>query len=206
MAYKKNDGPVKVIALPDFKTFKKDHHDDYELIGAIRDLLEWADIVIAHNGDRFDLKKINTRMLMHGYTPPSGYDTVDTLKIVKSVFGFPINKLDYVCRELGIGRKLPHTGLDLWEECEENPKNLKAWKLMRAYNAHDVYLLEQLHKKIRPWAKTHPKINVFKRKAEPCPRCNSEKTWRAKIRIHLKNKIARRYYDFKGDYIKKDEE
>lgn len=210
---KVGNGPVKVHALPDYKIFKKDHRDDSALLEELREYLHKADVVIAHNGDRFDIKKVNTRMLMHGIRPPSPYVTVDTLKLVKKHFGFEVNKLDFVCRMLGIGRKLPHTGLDLWEECEENPKNMKAWSIMKKYNAHDVYLLTELHKKLRPWATVHPNANAFTGNKEQCPRCFSTHTVKNGLHVKVNTKTARRVqrhhcmdcgHWFLGEIIKSD--
>lgn len=213
-AVKQNDGPIKVHALPDYRGFKKDHRNDLKLMEELREYMNWADVIIAHNGDRFDLRKINTSMLMHGLPPPSPYDTVDTLKIVKKHFGFPINKLDYVCRLLDIGRKIPHTGLDLWDECEDNPENMEAWSLLKRYNKHDIFLLEQLHKKIRAWATLHPNMNSVTLKREECPRCNSTNTKKNGVHVKLKTRTLVRYqrhhcmncgHWFLGDIIKRDE-
>ena len=58
--------------------------DDKACCLALRTLLDMADIVVAHNGDKFDIKKVNTRLLKHGIKQPSPYKSVDTLKIAKS--------------------------------------------------------------------------------------------------------------------------
>jgi hypothetical protein len=42
--------------------------------------MDEADIICAHNGDAFDIKKINSRLITNGFKPPSPFKTIDTLK------------------------------------------------------------------------------------------------------------------------------
>jgi hypothetical protein len=161
---------VTVRALPDYPLYAKHPQNDKALAFELRNLLDEADVVIAHNGDRFDLPKCASRVLVHGGKPPSPYKTIDTLKISRRQFRFESNKLDDLCRILGIGSKLKHTGFDLWKRCMEGDE--RAWRIMRRYNAHDVDLLEALYDRIKPWAPSHPKLNHFTR-AIACPTCQS---------------------------------
>ena len=74
-----NDTKVQAKALPDYKkVFKKDSTNDEELLKDLWKILNEADIIIAHNGDEFDIKKINARFVFHGLTPPAPYKTIDT--------------------------------------------------------------------------------------------------------------------------------
>jgi hypothetical protein len=161
---------VTVRALPDYPLYAKHPQNDKALAFELRNLLDEADVVIAHNGDRFDLPKCASRVLVHGGKPPSPYKTVDTLKISRRQFRFESNKLDDLCRILGIGSKLKHTGFDLWKRCMEGDE--RAWRIMRRYNAHDVDLLEALYDRIKPWAPSHPQLTHFTR-AIACPTCQS---------------------------------
>src|ERR1700676_4819995 len=134
-----HENEVHVLGLDDFPGYKRRHEDDKALLKKIWKLLDEADIVIAHNGDGFDLPKINTRFLTHKLNSPTPYKTVDTLKIARKVFMFDSNKLDDLGRYLGVGRKLPHTGFNLWKGCMSG--DLESWETMKQYNAHDVELL-----------------------------------------------------------------
>jgi len=170
-AYKwQGDKRVTVRALPDYPGYKKDKKNDKALCRDLGDLLDQADIVIAHNGDKFDLPKCASRILVHGHKPPSPYKTIDTLKISRKMFRFESNKLDDLCRILGIGSKLKHTGFDLWKRCMDG--DVTAWPTMRRYNAHDVELLEGLYLRMRPWAANHPKLTHYTRH-DACPTCQS---------------------------------
>jgi len=163
------DTRIKVVSLRQFKGYAHNKNDDRHLVEELWKLMDKADIVVAQNGDAFDIKKINTRFLFHRMELPSPYTTVDTLKISRRVFGHPSNKLDDVCQYHGIGRKLPHTGKDLWFGCMAG--NERDWRVMEKYNAHDVYLLRKLYDLVRPWAKTHPNVNIISRKPGACRVC-----------------------------------
>ena len=161
------------VALPDFKRFKKDPTDDLEVVQYVWKLLDEADIVIAHNGDAFDIKKINARFLFHGMKPPSPYRTVDTKKAAKRVFAMNSNKLDDIGNYLKLGRKMSTGGWDLWSECLRG--NMKSWKKMVAYNIQDVVLLEKVYLKLLPWILNHPNVNAIDNKPDSCPNCGSNK-------------------------------
>ncbi len=163
------DKKVTVKGLDDYPGYKRDPENDKQLMKDLWALLDEADVIIAHNGDKFDLPKVNTRFLTHKLTPPAPYKTVDTLKIARSVFQFDSNKLDDLGRYLGIGRKLPHTGFHLWKGCMSGDKD--SWKLMKKYNGHDVELLEELYYILRAWHKTHPNVNTGQNGV--CPKCGS---------------------------------
>lgn len=161
---------VTVKALPDFKGYKKNKLDDEALVTALWELFDKADIIVAHNGDSFDIKKANARFIKHCLPVPSPYLTFDTLKAARRVASFPSNKLDNIGLDLGIGRKLPHTGIHLWLSCMAGDK--ESWALMKRYNAQDVVLLEKVYLKLRGWSK-HPNVNLTSRRPQACPKCSS---------------------------------
>ncbi len=162
---------IHTIALPDFEGYDPGAHDDKKLCEAFWKILNEAEVICGQNSDNFDVKKLNTRFLFHDLPALPPRFSIDTLKINRQVFGHPSNKLDEVCQYHGIGRKLPHSGKDLWFGCMEG--NERDWRLMRKYNAHDVYLTRALYDRIRPWAKTHPNLNILTHKQGACPRCQS---------------------------------
>ena len=154
--------------LCDYKGYKPNTADDKLLVKELYDLFEQADILIAHNGDRFDIKKANTRFIYHGLTPPDPYKTIDTLKIARKNFAFNSNKLDDLGNFLGVGRKVKHPGFDLWLGCMNGDK--RSWDLMKKYNRQDVVLLENIYLKLLPWIQNHP---TPKDNLEDCPNCQS---------------------------------
>jgi hypothetical protein len=162
---------VRVFSLPDYPNYRHDKSDDKALILDLWKMMNEADVIVAHNLDKFDLKKANARFIVHGLDPPAPFKTFDTLRAFRRIASFNSNKLDDLAAVLKIGRKVPTTGFHLWLGCMNG--DMKAWKLMKRYNAHDVVLLEQIYLKIRPWAPTHPNLNFVSGTPRNCPRCGS---------------------------------
>lgn len=169
-AVKWGDGRVKTRALPDFPLYKTDKENDRDLVSELHSIFEEADIIVAHNGDRFDIRKANARFIFHGHSPPTSYNTIDTLKIARKHFKFDSNRLNDLGKYLGVGTKLPHTGKHLWLGCMGGDP--AAWRTMRKYNAQDVELLWRVYRKLRPWASSHPNLNLYSGKKN-CPTCQS---------------------------------
>lgn len=159
---------IRTHALPDFTGYRPHKPNDRKLMRKLHSYLDKADIVIAQNGDAFDIRKANARFLVHGLRPPSPYKTVDTLKALRRVAGFDSNKLDNVSRQLKLGRKLPHQGYGMWRACIAGDR--KAWATMKKYNTYDVVLLERLYLKLLPWISNHPNFNMLDGRPN-CPRC-----------------------------------
>lgn len=160
---------VRTYALPDYRGYARDKHNDAALARDLWKVMDEADIIVAHNGDAFDIKRANARFAVHGLKPPAAPKSVDTLKLARRNFKFDSNKLDNLGRYLGVGRKLPNTGAHLWRACGDGDPN--AWRKMRRYNAQDVRLLEAVYLKLRPWG-SHPNINLWTG-GDGCPKCQS---------------------------------
>lgn len=194
VAYKwEGEKSVKAMGLPDYPGYKKNKEDDKELVSLIHSLLSQADIVIAHNGDRFDVKKINARLLKHGITPPSPYKTVDTLKVAKKYFAMESNRLNDIAKYLKLGSKLSHSGFKLWEDCMAGDK--KAWAIMLKYNKQDIVLLEAVYLKLRPWMTNHIDRNILNGTSRQCPNCGKDTLHNEGIRptktgIHIRYRCA----------------
>lgn len=148
--------------------------NDKRIIQGIWSLINEADIVIAHNGEKFDLPKLNSRFIINGLNPPLPYQQIDTLKHIRRQFGFTSNKLDYVNKLLNLERK-KDTNFELWERCMNG--NADALSEMEAYNVQDVRILEETYLQIRAWIKPHPNMGLFilDETQHRCPNCGSDK-------------------------------
>ncbi len=175
-------GRIHTHSLRDYPGYRRDPEDDRRLVGDLHKLFDEADILIAHNGDRFDIRKANAKFIKYGMRPPSHYRTIDTLKIARKHFLFDGNRLDALGQYLGFGGKRATTGFDLWRRCMAG--EIKAWEQMEQYNRRDVDLLEDVYLKLRPYATTHPNMAVLHdhgiSRNHPgfaggvvCPRCQS---------------------------------
>lgn len=181
---------TKSVFLPDFKRFKKDQSDDYEVVQRLWELFNEADVVVAHNGNSFDQKKSQARMVIHGLTPPSPYQQVDTKLVARRSFNFTSNKLDDLGEYLGLGKKLK-TDKSLWQGCMAG--DLKAFKYMRKYCDRDVELLDKVYTKLKAWDKQHPNMANIANRPKACPHCLSEKGMLAAGNIYTKTGVFQRF-------------
>ena len=138
---------------------------DLALCKALHKILSQADVLVAHNGDSFDLKKARARFAVHGLPPLKPLSTVDTKKVAKANFAFNSNSLDDLGKLFKLGSKLKHSGFSMWLGCLAG--STKSWAEMEKYNKLDVVLLEKVYNKFKPWMLRHPKISA----GQLCPRC-----------------------------------
>lgn len=147
------------------------HHGQQQMLEKAHDLLDEADVVMHYNGDRFDIPRLNTEFVLAGLTPPAPYKSIDLLKVMRSNFAFPSNKLAYISEQLGLDGKVKHEGHGLWIACMAGDP--KAWAKMKKYNIRDVTLLEDLYEKVRPWISGHPHHGLYSGEPDVCPNCGS---------------------------------
>ena len=175
---------IKVVALNDTP--------EKELLGVLWAILDEADIVVAHNGDRFDIRKTNAKLLEHGFAPPSTYKTIDTLKVARKHFKFDSNRLTDLAEALGLGSKLPNPGFAMWLGCMRG--DAASWKKMKEYNVHDVVLLEGVYLKLRPWHTSHPNLALYSEHPhESCPRCSSDHVQRRGM-TYARTQVRQRWH------------
>jgi len=145
--------------------------DDERITKTLWYLFNEADIVIAHNGSRFDIPKMNSRFAVHGLKPPTPYRQIDTKQVSAKQFGFSSNKLDALAGYFGIRYK-DKTDFELWVRCLNGEQ--EALDYMRKYNEGDVEILEKVYFKLRPWIKNHPNLSLYiESDEEVCPFCGS---------------------------------
>lgn len=185
------NGQVREYALPQYHPRRKKPYDDKSDKKLTKDLIDDlndADLIVAHNGNSFDVKVLNTRAVLWSLPDLVMTPCFDT-KTATRKMRFLRNSLDYLGDANGLGRKKVHTGFDLWLRCEAGEH--EAWVDMMEYNIQDVNLLEEWYAKVRQYAK-HP--NIAKMDGRPrCPSCNS-----SKMHIHQYKTIRKQ----SGTYIR----
>ncbi len=160
------------FGLDDFKDYDPLKPNDKELCKKLWQLMDEADIIVAHNGDSFDIKYTNGRFLVNGLGPTSPFRSIDTKKVSKKYFRLNSNKLDDIGDILNLGRKMSTGGFDLWLGCMKGDK--KSWDKMKKYNKQDVVLLEKVYMTMRPWMNPHPNVGINISK-EACDACGNDK-------------------------------
>lgn len=163
-----------------------------QLVKEIWSLFDAADVLIGHNGDQFDIKKIKAKFLEYGLKPPSPYKSVDTKKIARSQYAFNSNSLNDLAKTLKIGQKIQTGGFQLWLDCMAG--NKAAWLRMIKYNKQDVALLEKIYLKMRAWAPSHPNTNMLAgiKDRPSCPVCAGSHVQARGVQV-LRKSRRRRY-------------
>lgn len=141
------------------------------MLSNVHRMLDEADAVVHYNGTKFDIPTLNKEFLLYDMSPPSTFNQIDLLKTVRKKFRFTSNKLDFVCKELKLGGKVQHEGMDLWVKCMNGDND--AWSRMREYNIQDVLLLEKLYNRLLPWVTGGVNLGVYAEGAV-CPKCGSD--------------------------------
>lgn len=158
-----------------------DRFDHTLLVKELWKLMDEAKVVVTHNTD-FDIKMANAFFLRAGLNPPSWYQPFCTLKTAHKYFKLDNNKLDYLGRLLGVGKKTNVTHADVWwDMLFGSTKDQKtANNLMKQYNIQDVSLLEKIYLRLLPFANNHPNLALAAGVDYICPRCGCEADFRVR--------------------------
>lgn len=174
------------------KSWPTEPENDKIIVQSIRDMLDDADVVVGHNVDKFDLNTLNGRMLKHGIQQPPKYHIIDTLKIARRKFRLHSNKLEYLGKFLGVGQKIDTGGFELWRAIIEN-HDREAFDRMVAYCEQDVFLLEEVFNKLRPWDdKAIPCVVDSALDRPKCNACGSEKVRKSGF-YHTNTQVYQKY-------------
>lgn len=163
--------------------------NEEEFITKLRDLFDEADILIAHNANRFDNKIANASFIRLGLSPPSPSRTVDTLQVARRVAKYNSNSLNALGEVLGVGQKTTVTHADLWYQCLNNDE--RAWRSMKKYNNQDVAVLYGIYEKLLPYMNNHPNVAVIDGEECACPNCGSKDYQRRGFRYTNASKYQR---------------
>ena len=144
-------------------TWDKNQSDEF-LLEQFIEVLNEADLIVAHNGDRFDLKWIKTRAIKHGLKMLVDYPQFDTLKVAKKKFLFNSNKLDYISKFLGYDGKIT-TNYGLWNKVilDKDPSALQE---MLDYCDEDVRQLEAVYLELVGWENPKAHLGVLQGKTK----------------------------------------
>ena len=158
-----------------------DDGSDKRMITEFMEVVKDADELIAHNGDKFDMRWFQGRCLIHGLDSLPKSKTVDTCKIARKHFDLNSYRLDYLGKLLFNEGKIK-TDFDLWVGAMDGDQ--KALDKMVEYCCGDVRLTERLYKRIGPWHKPATHAGVHNNKGRwTCPHDGSEDVRKNKTRV-----------------------
>ena len=115
-------------------TFKKDPLDDSEILATVWDILDQAEVIVAHNAV-FDKGWLMGRFLELGWQLPSRFFLFCTYQNLRP-FSMTSKKLNELSQNLIGSKKIP-TDMELWQRCSRG--EVAAFKEMERYNIGDIY-------------------------------------------------------------------
>lgn len=181
-----------------------DNGNDRKTVKKFSKIAAKADELVAHNGDKFDLRWFNGRRLIHGLKPIPTSKTVDTLKIARKHFYLNSNRLDYLGKLL-FGEGKIGTNFELWRNIvlANDPRSMAE---MVRYCKQDVVLVQRVFDEMRDYEtpKTHAGVLAT---GDPgmrwtCPHCASVEVKKSKnvttakgmVQHQMKCRSCGRYY------------
>lgn len=139
----------------DKKRFKKNFRDDYIVAKKLHELMTEADVIVAHNGDAFDIKHANVLFINHGLGPIPEKKSLDTLKAARKYFNFAGNDLDSLSKRFGGKGKISKPD---WQALTDG--DAKAINKAAQYCVNDVSELERVFHALRPYIRNLPALRT----------------------------------------------
>lgn len=155
----------------------EDVRDDSMQVEALHNILGHTDMVVAHNGQRFDVPKIKARMVHHEMQPIAPVTVIDTLNLNRTAFGFTSQKLQYVSEHFASSQKDDHNefpGWKMWREVLR--RNPRAFRACEKYNIQDIVSNEEMYLSLRGWYTGAPNMGPYLSHEDGehnCPTCGS---------------------------------
>lgn len=148
---------------------KPHKRNDKNIAVKLHELMTEADIIVAHNGDSFDIKHCNTMFINHGLGPIPELKSIDTLKVARKYFAFAGNDLDSLSKRFGGNGKVDKPD---WIKLTEGDEA----EILRAseYCMNDVLELERVFVEMRPFIRRLPHLGSLKDITE-CHACGSKR-------------------------------
>ena len=163
---------VTVLTIDQFPGwFSKKGLNDKPLIKAMLKVMEEADLMVAHYGDRFDRRFFQGRCALHNLPSPPPTKQRDTWQIARRAFAFSSNRLTDLADNMRLGHK---------KQTKDKPDHWPGWWIramagdrsairdMAEYCKNDVLALEELYLRIREYDYTHPRVYEDREKCRLC--------------------------------------
>lgn len=154
-SYESSKQPGKVHTLrqdelnPDWETKRG---NDKELVKQTCALVKSHDVIVAHNGARFDLPFLRTRCLRWGLKPMKDIKIVDPLQIAWRKFKLRSNRLGAVADYLGIEDKKTPLDMSVWADAMLNGSK-RAMNYIVEHCEADIKVLAGVLEVVKPFIK-----------------------------------------------------
>lgn len=161
---------VKLYGPDERKIFRADEYEpwktgqranDAPLLRDILSCLEDADIIIAHNGLKFDLPFLRTRAVIHGLPPVNFQKIIDPVQLARQHFRFAGNSLDSISKTIGTQEKKTPLSPEVWQRATLNG-DADAMETIVTHCVADVDVLEEICWKLRGYIRTIDRAGSFR--------------------------------------------
>lgn len=117
------------------------------------DELEKYDIWVAHNGARFDVPFLRTRLLAHESGPLVNRKLIDPVLLARNKLRLSFNSLDQVASHLGVNKKTPVTPKQWITAALDG--STEAMDYIVQHCIRDVYTLEHVVEALKAYSTTY---------------------------------------------------
>jgi len=124
-------------------------------------IMEEADLMVAHYGDKFDRRFFQGRLVINDLQPPPPTKQRDTWRIARTAFAFSSNRLVNLALTLGLVEQKYQKTRDEWPGwwLRAMAGDASGIHEMAGYCAQDVRTLEEIYMRIRPYDYPHPRVH-----------------------------------------------
>lgn len=126
--------------------------DDKELVKQVCKLVRDHDVIVAHNGSRFDIPMLRTRALRWGLAPLKEVKLVDPCSIAFRKFKLRSNKLGRIADYVGIEDKKTPLDMSVWADAMLNGSK-RAMNLIVEHCEADIRVLKGVLNFVKPFIK-----------------------------------------------------
>lgn len=135
-------------------------------------VLSEADMWVTHNGKRFDVPFLNTRLLRHGLAPLPPVPHFDTCEVIWKKLKMRA-RLESAQKFFKWSFKKTDLDLATWTEAASGDK--AALQEVIEHCEADIRVLEKAYKTLRPLAFKHPNLGAIAG-SDRCPYCGKKNT------------------------------
>jgi hypothetical protein len=133
-----------------------------------------ADVWVYHYGKKFDRAFLNARLMSHGLPSlpqPPEIGAVDTWKVAYDNLKMKARRLDSLGEFFGCKTSKTRLSPLIWRQAGGG--HLPSLKYIFDHCRKDVYLLEEVFNRLRPFVKM-PNFNLVSGKTDACPVCGEQ--------------------------------
>lgn len=153
------------------KNLGKHMWDDKEVCKKLYMAIANADMIVTHNGKRFDIPFLNTRLIKHKLPPLPPIPHFDTCEVIWKRLKMS-GRLENAQKFFGLADEKTPLNLETW--CKAAAGNKAALREVVEHCEADVRVLELAYKRLRPLGFKHPNVGVIAEDTNGCPICGAK--------------------------------